>query len=129
MLVRLVIHTHTTTTSNTIFCPWDTDKWAYLVIHQHTTTTPNTWDSEISTFFASGLLTCWSTLSSTHTTTTSNTIFCLGILKIAFLSDFTSYEDVLHINVNLHDVNLLLVPFSTTYKTSNMLLTLFEKGC
>ena len=39
-----------------------------------------------------------------------------------------SYEDVLCMNVDQHDVNWLVVPFSTMNKTSIMLLSLFEKG-
>ena len=35
----------------------------------------------------------------------------LPFLKIAYLFDFPSYEDVLYMNVDQHDVNLLLVPF------------------
>ena len=31
-------------------------------------------------------------------------------------------------NVDQHDVNWLVVPFSTMNKTSNMMLTLFEKA-
>ena len=42
--------------------------------------------------------------------------------------DCASYEDVLCMNVYQHDVNWLVVPFSTTNKTSNMMLTLFEKA-
>ena len=42
--------------------------------------------------------------------------------------DCASYEDVLCMNVDQHDVNWLVVPFSTTNKTSNMMLTLFEKA-
>ena len=42
--------------------------------------------------------------------------------------DCASYEDVLCMNVDQHDVNWLVVPFSTMNKTSNMMLTLFEKA-
>ena len=42
--------------------------------------------------------------------------------------DCASYEDVLCVNVDQHDVNWLVVPFSTMNKTSNMMLTLFEKA-
>ena len=42
--------------------------------------------------------------------------------------DCASYEDVLSMNVDQHDVNWLVVPFSTMNKTSNMMLTLFEKA-
>ena len=42
--------------------------------------------------------------------------------------DCASYEDVLCMNVDQNDVNWLVVPFSTTNKTSNMMLTLFEKA-
>ena len=52
----------------------------------------------------------------------------MGILKIAYLFDCASYEDVLCMNVDQHDVNWLVVPFSTMNKTSNMMLTLFEKA-
>ena len=41
--------------------------------------------------------------------------------------DCASYEDVLCMNVDQHDVNWLVVPFLTTNKTSNMMLTLLEK--
>ena len=41
--------------------------------------------------------------------------------------DCASYEDVLCMNVDQHDVNWLVVSFSTMNKTSNMMLTLFEK--
>ena len=52
----------------------------------------------------------------------------MGILKIAYLFDCASYEDVLCMNVDQHDVNWLVVPFSTMNKTSNMMLSLFEKA-
>ena len=52
----------------------------------------------------------------------------MGILKIAYLFDCASYEDVLCMNLGQHDVNWLVVPFSTMNKTSNMMLTLFEKA-
>ena len=52
----------------------------------------------------------------------------MGILKIAYLFYCASYEDVLCINVDQHDVNWLVVPVSTMNKTSNMMLTLFEKA-
>ena len=42
--------------------------------------------------------------------------------------DCASYEDVLCMNVDHHDVNWLVVPFSTMNKTSNMMLTLFKKA-
>ena len=42
--------------------------------------------------------------------------------------DCASYEDVLCMNVDHHDVNWLVVPFSTINKTSNMMLSLFEKA-
>ena len=42
--------------------------------------------------------------------------------------DCASYEDVLCMNVDQHDVNWLVVPVSTMNKTSNMMLTLFEKA-
>ena len=42
--------------------------------------------------------------------------------------DCASYEDVLCMNVDQHDVNWLVVTFSTMNKTSNMMLTLFEKA-
>ena len=58
----------------------------------------------------------------------SHTRHCVGILKIAYLFDCASYEDVLCMNVDQHDVNWLVVPFSTMNKTSNMMLTLFEKA-
>ena len=58
----------------------------------------------------------------------SHTRHCVGILKIAYLFDCASYEDVLRMNVDQHDVNWLVVPFSTMNKTSNMMLTLFEKA-
>ena len=86
------------------------------------------------------LLTCGSQLSSTHTTSNTcqnfvprflcfpHTRHCVGILKIAYLFDCASYEDVLCMNVDQHDVNWLVVPFSTMNKTSNMMLTLFEKA-
>ena len=48
-------------------------------------------------------------------------------MKIANLFDFASYEDVLYMNVDQHDVNLLLVPFFTMNKISNILLSIFEK--
>ena len=51
----------------------------------------------------------------------------MGILKIAYLFDYASYEDVLCMVVDEHDVNWLVVPFSTMNKNSNMMLTLFEK--
>ena len=51
-----------------------------------------------------------------------------GILKIAYLFDYASYEDVLCMNVDQHDVNSLVVPFLTMNKTPNMMLSLFEKG-
>ena len=53
---------------------------------------------------------------------------CVVILKIAYLFDCASYEDVLCMNVDHHDVNLLVVLFSTMNKTSNMILSLFEKA-
>ena len=86
------------------------------------------------------LLTCGYPLSSTHTTSntcqnfishflcSSHTRHCVGILKIANLFDYASYEDVLCMNVDQHDVNWLVVPFSTMNKTSNMMLSMFEKG-
>lgn len=52
----------------------------------------------------------------------------LVILKIAYLFNCASYEDVLCMNVDQHDVNWLVVPFSTMNKTSNMMLSLFEKA-
>ena len=52
----------------------------------------------------------------------------MGILKIAYLFDCASYEDVLRMNVDQHDVNWLVVPISTMNKTSNMMLSLFEKA-
>ena len=58
----------------------------------------------------------------------SHTRHCVGILKIAYLFDYASYEDVLCMNVDQHDVNWLVVPFLTMNKTSNMMLTLFEKA-
>ena len=57
-----------------------------------------------------------------------HTQHCVGILKMAYLFDCASYEDVLCMNVDQHDVNWLLVPFSTMNKTANMMLSLFEKG-
>ena len=87
------------------------------------------------------LLTCGSPLSSTHTTSNScqnfvprflcfsHTRHCVGILKIAYLFDCASYEDVLCMNVDQHDVNWLVVPVSTMNKTSSMMLTLFERPC
>ena len=42
--------------------------------------------------------------------------------------DCASYEDVLCMNVDQHDVNWLVVPFLTMNKTSNMMLSLFEKA-
>ena len=51
-----------------------------------------------------------------------------GNLKISYLFDCASYEDVLCMNVDQHDVKSLVVPFSTMNKTSNMMLTLFEKA-
>ena len=42
--------------------------------------------------------------------------------------DCASYEDVLCMNVDQHDVNCLVVPVSTMNKTSSMMLTLFEKA-
>ena len=42
--------------------------------------------------------------------------------------DYASYEDVLCMNVDQHDVNWLVVPVLTMNKTSNMMLTLFEKA-
>ena len=51
----------------------------------------------------------------------------MGILKIAYL-DCASYEDVLCMNVDQRDVNWLVVPFLTMNKTSNMILSLFEKA-
>ena len=42
--------------------------------------------------------------------------------------DCASYEDVLCMNVHQHDVNWLVVQFSTMNKTSNMMLSLFEKA-
>ena len=42
--------------------------------------------------------------------------------------DCASYKNVLCMNVDQHDVNWLVVPFSTMNKTSNMMLTLFEKA-
>ena len=58
----------------------------------------------------------------------SHTRHCVGILKIAYLFDCASYEDVLCMNVDQHDVNWLVVPVSTMNKTSSMMLTLFEKA-
>ena len=52
----------------------------------------------------------------------------MGILKIAYLFYCASYEDVLSMNVDQHDVNWLVVPVSTMNKTSSMMLTLFEKA-
>ena len=52
----------------------------------------------------------------------------MGILKITYLFDCASYEDVLSMNLDQHDVNWLVVSFSTMNKTSNMMLTLFEKA-
>ena len=69
------------------------------------------------------LLTCGSPLSSMHTTSNTcqnfvprflyfwHTQHCVGILKIAYLFDCASFEDVLCMNVDQHDVNWLLVPF------------------
>ena len=63
------------------------------------------------------LLACGSPLSSTHTTSNtsqnfvprflcfSHTRHCVGILKIAYLFDCASYEDVLCMNVDQRDVN------------------------
>ena len=51
----------------------------------------------------------------------------MGILKIAYLLDCASYEDVICMNVDQHDGNWLVVPFLTMNKTSSMMLTLFEK--
>ena len=42
--------------------------------------------------------------------------------------DCASYEDVLCMNVDQHDVNWLVVPVSTMKKTSSMMLTLSEKA-
>ena len=62
-------------------------------------------------------LTCGSPLSSTHTTSStcqnfvpgflyfSHTRHCVGILKIAYIFYCASYENVLCMNVNQHDVN------------------------
>src|SRR5215216_253403 len=86
------------------------------------------------------LLTCGSPLSSMHTTSNTcqnfvphflcflHTRHCVGILKIAYLFDCASYEDVLCMNVDHRDVNWLVFPFSTMNKTSNTMLSLFEKG-
>ena len=86
------------------------------------------------------LLTCGSQLSSMHTTSYtsqnsvprflcfSHTRHCVGILKIAYLFDSASYEDVLCMNVDQHDVNWLVVPVLTMNKTCTMMLTLFEKA-
>ena len=52
----------------------------------------------------------------------------MGILKIAYVFDHASYEDVLRMDVDQHDVNRLVFSFSTMNKTSNMMLTLFEKA-
>ena len=52
----------------------------------------------------------------------------MGILKIAYLFDGALYEDVICMNVDQHGVNWLVDPFSTMNKTSNMMLTLFEKA-
>ena len=52
----------------------------------------------------------------------------MGILKITYFFDRASYEDVLCMNVDQHDVNWLVVPFSTMNKTSNMKLSPFKKG-
>ena len=52
----------------------------------------------------------------------------MGILEIAYLFDCASYEDVLFMNVDQHDINWLVVPFLTMNKTSNMMSSLFEKG-
>ena len=43
-----------------------------------------------------------------------------AFLKIAYLFDCASYEDVLCMNVDQHDVNWLVVPVSTMNKTSSM---------
>ena len=51
----------------------------------------------------------------------------MGILKIAYLFDCASYEDVLCMNVDQHDVNWLVVPVLIMNKTSSMMLPLFEK--
>src|SRR5215216_848658 len=86
------------------------------------------------------LLTCGSPLSSTHTTsnTCQNFVPCflcfshtqhfVGILKIAYLFDCASYEDVLCMNVDQHDVYWLVVPFLTMSETPNTMLSLFENG-
>jgi hypothetical protein len=47
---------------------------------------------------------------------------------MAYLFDFASYEGEIYMNVDQNDVDLLLVPFLTMNKISNMLLSLFEKG-
>ena len=52
----------------------------------------------------------------------------MGILKIAYLFDYASYEDVICMNVDQHDVNWLVVPVLTMNKTFSMMLTLFEKA-
>ena len=52
----------------------------------------------------------------------------MSILKITYIFDCVSYEDVLCMNVDQHDVNSLVVPLSTMNKTSNMMFFLFEKG-
>ena len=52
----------------------------------------------------------------------------MGILKIAYLFDCASYEDVLCMNVDQHDVKWLVVLVLTMNKTSSMMLTLFENA-
>ena len=52
----------------------------------------------------------------------------MGILKIAYLFDCASNEDVLCMNGDQHDINWLVVPVSTMNKTSSIMLTLFEKA-
>ena len=67
--------------------------------------------------------------------TTSNTCqnfvprsLCFAHSTLCGHFDYASYEDVLCMNVDQHDVNWLAVPFSTMNKTSNMMLTPFEKA-
>ena len=78
----------------------------------------------ISKFFASAFIDMWVPI----VIYAHHVQHCVGILKIAYLFDCASYEDVLCMNVDQHDVNWLVVPFSTMNKTSNMMLTLFEKA-
>ena len=52
----------------------------------------------------------------------------MGILKIAYLFDYASYEDVLCMNVDQHDVSWLVVPVTTMNKSDSMMVPLYEKA-